>query len=95
LAILAKEAAMVTMNVSLTPEMKSWVEEAVASGRFASASDYVRHLLRLERERSENMGYTLAELRAEIQKGIDSPSSGVTLDEIFAEARARYNQTVE
>lgn len=80
---------MATMNVSITDEMKTWVEEAVASGRYANASDYVRHLLRLEKERAENDGYTLAELRYEIQKGIDSGPSGMNLDEIFAEARKR------
>ena len=81
---------MATMNVSITDEMKKWVDEAVASGRFANASEYVRHLLRLEQERAENHGYTLAELRHEIQKGIDSGISERTPEQIFAEVRKRY-----
>ena len=80
---------MATMNVSITDEMKSWVEEAVASGRYANASDYVRHLLRLERERAQNDGYTVAELKHEIQKGIDSGPSGMSVAEIFNQARNR------
>jgi antitoxin ParD1/3/4 len=35
------------MNISLTPELKRWVEERVASGQYTSASEVVREALRL------------------------------------------------
>ena len=40
---------MATMNISLPDEMKEWVEEQAATGRFANVSDYVRDVLRRER----------------------------------------------
>jgi antitoxin ParD1/3/4 len=39
-----------TMNVSLSPELHTFVTERVASGRFASASEVVRAGLRLLQE---------------------------------------------
>jgi antitoxin ParD1/3/4 len=36
-----------TMNVSITPELESFVAETVATGRFSSASEVVRAGLRL------------------------------------------------
>lgn len=37
---------MATMNVSLPDQMKQWIEEQVATGRYANASDYVRDVVR-------------------------------------------------
>lgn len=42
---------MATMNVSLPDEMKAWVDERVASGDYAGASDVVRDLIRSEQSR--------------------------------------------
>ena len=37
---------MATMNISLPDEMRAYVEAQVATGYFANASDFIRHLLR-------------------------------------------------
>ena len=47
---------MATMNVSLPEQMKDWVEEQSKDGTFSNASDYVRHLIRQDRERQQNFG---------------------------------------
>ena len=39
-----------TMNVSLTPEIRAFVADRIASGRFQSASEVVRAALRLLEE---------------------------------------------
>ena len=42
---------MATMNVSLPDPMKAWIEARLREGRFSTASDYVRHLIRCDQER--------------------------------------------
>ena len=42
---------MAKMNVSLPDAMKRWVEERADSAEYANASDYVRDLIRRDRER--------------------------------------------
>jgi len=76
---------MATMNISLPDTMKQWVEDQVATGRYANASDYVRDLVRRDQERSQK----LAAFQREIDKGIASGISDTPLDEVFAEAKRR------
>ena len=71
---------MATMNVSLPDQMKQWVEEQVALGRFGNSSDYVRDLIRRDQE-------AVAELQALVDEGLNSGISDRSLDEIFADAR--------
>ena len=79
---------MATMNVSLPEQMKEWVEAQSKDGTFSNASDYVRHLIRQDRERQR----AIAELQAEIDKGINS---GIAEDfdfyEFIARKRARHS----
>jgi antitoxin ParD1/3/4 len=44
---------MSTMNVSLPDELKSYVEEKVSDGAYGSTSEYVRDLIRRDRDRQE------------------------------------------
>jgi antitoxin ParD1/3/4 len=66
------------MNVSLTPELEKWIEECVKSGMYASSSEVVRAGLRkLMQDRDpEFPAWTHAELKAEIQKGMDDIRAG-------------------
>ena len=41
---------MPQMNLSLPPALKSWVDHKVSEGRYSSASDYVRDLVRRDQE---------------------------------------------
>lgn len=74
---------MATMNVSLPEQMKQWVEDQVATGRYGNSSDYVRDLVRRDQERALKK----AEFERLVQEGIDSGVSSLTPDEIFANAR--------
>ena len=42
---------MATLNISLTDEMRTFVNERIASGRYGSASEYFRELLRHDQDR--------------------------------------------
>lgn len=72
---------MATMNISLPDEMRAYVETQVATGYFANASDFIRHLLRSDIEDGRGR---LRELLAE---GERSGVSELTFDEIIAQAR--------
>lgn len=45
-----------TMNVSLTPEIRAFVADRIASGRFQNASEVVRAALRLLAEDEKRRG---------------------------------------
>lgn len=77
---------MATMNVSLPDTMKEWVEQQVASGRYANASDMVRDLVRHDRDEHERV---IEEVRALIQQGLNSGVSDVTLEDLRKSARAK------
>lgn len=79
---------MATMTVSLPDPMKDWIEAQIKTGDYASSSDYVRDLVRRDREHKDK----LTALRQLIDEAEASGLSPRTLDEVFAEARARARQ---
>lgn len=77
---------MATMTVSLPEPMKDWIEGLTRKGEYSSSSDYVRDLVRRDRER-RGQELTIEELR---QLVTDAKVSGVStrgVEDIFAEAR--------
>jgi antitoxin ParD1/3/4 len=76
---------MATMNVSLPSQMKAWVEEQAAGGRYGNASDYVRDLIRRDQERQQK----IAEFQRLIDEGLNSGVSARTMKDLLAEARRR------
>lgn len=58
---------MVTMNISLTPELAKIVDFRVESGLYASTSEYFRDVIRL----TENLA-----LRQELEKGLEQANKG-------------------
>ena len=59
---------MATMNISLPDPMKNWIEEHLKDGTFSNSSDYLRHLIRKDQERT----VAIKMLQQEIEKGIQS-----------------------
>jgi len=76
---------MATMNVSLPEQMRSWVEENVKSGRYANASDYVRDLIRKDKDR----GIGIEQIQALITEGINSGISNKSVDDVWNEVKSR------
>lgn len=75
---------MATMNISLPDQMKAWVEAQTADGRYSNTSDYIRDLIRREQIKAEK----IAHMQKLIDEAYASGVSDLTVDEIFAEARA-------
>lgn len=76
---------MATMTVSLPDPMKEWIEAQIEHGEYASASDYVRDLVRRDRARRERE-FTLEELQQHITRSLESGIGTRSIDEIFEEA---------
>lgn len=67
---------------------EKFVRDLLESGRYVSASEIVRDGLRLLEEREWIREIKLKELRAEIQKGLESGDAGpLDMGEIIAEAK--------
>jgi antitoxin ParD1/3/4 len=75
---------MTTMNVSIPENMKLWVEQQASSGRYANASDYVRHLIRSDQERAAK----IAHIQALVTEGIESGVGRRSMDALKAAARS-------
>lgn len=82
---------MTTMNVSLPDSMKHWVEKQADSGRYANASDYVRHLIRRDQERMAK----IAHIQALVTEGIQSGAGKRSMDELKAAARKKARASVK
>jgi antitoxin ParD1/3/4 len=76
---------MATMTVSLPDPMKEWIEAQIEQGEYASASDYVRDLVRRDRARRDRE-FTLEGLQQHIARSLESGISTRSVDEIFEEA---------
>jgi len=64
------------MNVSLTPQLESYIKQKVATGMYNSVSEVVREALRLLEERDSLQAMKLEALKADIQLGLDSLERG-------------------
>ena len=82
------------ISVALTPELNEMVQQAVASGQYATSSEVVREALRRWKTYENAKDEAISHLRALIQEGIDS-GPGVEWDadkmkrELHAEFAAR------
>jgi antitoxin ParD1/3/4 len=70
---------MTTMNISLPEALKAFVDEQVAAHAYGSASEYVRELIRKERDREQ--------LRALLLEGLESGPAEPVEDSFFDELR--------
>lgn len=86
---------MATMTISLPEPMKDWIEAQIAQGEYASTSDYVRDLVRRDRERRSHPELTLSDLQRIVDESRASGISTQSVSDILAEAKkaARANGT--
>jgi antitoxin ParD1/3/4 len=75
------------MTISLPDPMKEWIEAQIKQGEYASTSDYVRDLVRRDRERRAHPELTLADLQRIVAESRASGTSEKTLPDILAQAK--------
>jgi len=78
---------MESMNISLPEPLKQFVDGQVSAGRYSSASEYVRELIRADEKRKAE-----EQLEAMLLEGLNSPESELTKADrkaIRSEALAR------
>ncbi len=81
-----------TLNINLTPQLENMVRQKVAGGLYNSASEVVREALRLMEAQDRLRAVRLAQLRQDIQEGLDSGSAGeLDIETIKKRGRARLN----
>lgn len=68
------------LTITLTPELEAFIQERVASGRFATAGEAVREGLHLLEEREQEREAVLTELRQEIELGVEQAKAGQLSD---------------
>jgi antitoxin ParD1/3/4 len=72
---------MANINISLPEPAAEWIKERVRSGQYANASDYIRDLIRDDRERREQLVRALVE-------GEESGLSRRSVRDIIADAKS-------
>ena len=72
---------MTTMNISLPESMKAYVDQRVSQEGYGTSSEYVRELIRRDKDRSQ--------LRATMLKGLESPVTGQADAAYFQSLRER------
>ena len=78
-----------TVNISITPELDTFLESRVASGRYQTTSEVVREALRLLQRQEMERDEAFLQLKAKLQRGADEAERGELSDgdEVFDELR--------
>ena len=75
---------MTTMNISLPDSMKAYVDQRVSQDGYGTSSEYVRELIRRDKDRNQ--------LRAVMLAGLESPVTGQADAAYFQGLRKRVEQ---
>jgi len=82
---------MAQMNISVPEGLKIWAEQRVAQGRYSSASDYVRDLIRRDQDSAAE---EILWLQTMIDEGRASPAvdrePSAVIADILSDRRARH-----
>ncbi len=76
--------ANTSLHISLPEQLKDAVKRKVDEGHYSNPTDYVRQLIRQDILRDE----AKKEFQSFIAKGVNSPSSGQSPEEMIEEIRA-------
>lgn len=80
--------AMIRKAFSMPDELGEHIDQRVKSGGYGNESEFIRELVRKDRDRQSAIG-TFEKL---IDEGLASGTSPRTVEEMFADAMKRYEQ---
>jgi len=78
-----------TMNISVPPAIRDYIADRVSEGPYASASEYVRELVRRDRERRE-----LKDVEAKLVEGLESGPARELTKADWAELRGELERRI-
>jgi antitoxin ParD1/3/4 len=73
---------MTTMNISLSSELKQFVDSRIQTAAYSTSSEYLRDLIRKDRDREQ--------LRSLIMAGLQSPDAGPADERFVDSLRERH-----
>ena len=78
-----------TVNISITPELDSFLQSRVQSGRYQTTSEVVREALRLLERQEQERDEAFRQLKAKLERGAGQADRGELIDgaEVFDELR--------
>ncbi len=81
---------MAQLNISIPPSLRQWIDHRIAEGRYSSASDYVRDLVRRDQEAADEETEWLRGLIAEgLASGISPQKPETIIENIISGRRAK------
>jgi antitoxin ParD1/3/4 len=81
---------MTTLNISLPEQMRSFIESQVNRGRYSTASDYIRDLIRDDQKRKDE-----ERLESLLLEALEGGSSQEITPEFFDQLRARARKAIK
>ena len=89
---MGKDTNTKSIHATVTPELDSFVDELVDSGRFTSQSEAVRSALRLLKDKERRRETKLEALKEKIQEGLESGEPEEwDIEEFLENARTRFD----
>ena len=83
------------ISITVTPAMKRVLEDRVASGEFASASELMREAFRAWQRQQDEHEERVASLRARIHKSMDDPRPSIAAEDVFARLKKHHEQNLK
>lgn len=80
--------ATVRKSITFTDKLNDWMQALITEGEYANESEYVRDLVRRDRERNAKF----KALKAAIQEGIDSGVSDKSVSGIMKEVEDKLRE---
>lgn len=79
---------VVRKSITFTEQQDIWIKQQIEKGDYTNDSEYLRDLVRKDQAAQQK----LEELRSALDEGLNSGISEMTVEEIWAEAEARYTK---